>query len=73
MANLLDLDAVYLGGPGFGDAAEIYLDVVRDALDREAFMRRVHPVEARLSAVGAEAAALGAASVVLHNRLTPYG
>lgn len=73
MANLLDLNAVYLGGPGFGDAAEIYLEVVRDALANESFMRRVHPVETRLSAVGAEAAALGAASVVLHNRLTPYG
>lgn len=71
MVNLLDLDAVYLGGPGFADAAELYLDVLREALDHS-FARDVHPVETRLSAVGVEAAALGAASVVLHRQLTPF-
>jgi predicted NBD/HSP70 family sugar kinase len=71
MVNLLDLDAVYLGGPGFADAAELYLEVVREGLSH-AFTREVHPVETRLSAVGAEAAALGAASVVLHRHLTPF-
>ncbi|MFC4242133.1 ROK family protein [Gryllotalpicola reticulitermitis] len=71
MVNLLDLDAVYLGGPGFADAAELYLDVLREALGH-AFAREVHPVETRLSAVGIEAAALGAASVVLHRQLTPF-
>lgn len=71
MVNLLDLDAVYLGGPGFADAAELYLQVVREGLSH-AFTREVHPVETRLSAVGAEAAALGAASVVLHRHLTPF-
>lgn len=70
MVNLLDLDVVYLGGPGFADAAELYLEVLREALGH-AFARNVHPVEARLSAVGIEAAALGAASVVLHRQLTP--
>jgi predicted NBD/HSP70 family sugar kinase len=72
MVNLLDLDAVYLGGPGFADAAELYLEVLREALTR-AFTREVHAVETRLSAVGAEAAALGAASVVLHRNLVPFG
>lgn len=71
MVNLLDLDAVYLGGPGFADAAEIYLEVVREALTH-AYARDVHPVETQLSAVGIEAAALGAASVVLHRQLTPF-
>jgi predicted NBD/HSP70 family sugar kinase len=72
MVNLLDLDAVYLGGPGFADAAELYLEVLREALGH-AFTREVHAVETRLSAVGAEAAALGAASVVLHRNLVPFG
>jgi predicted NBD/HSP70 family sugar kinase len=72
MTNLLDLDTVYLGGPGFADAGELYAGVLRQALEAGAFMRRVHPVEVRMSAVGAETSALGAASLVLHSHLTPF-
>jgi predicted NBD/HSP70 family sugar kinase len=72
MTNLLDLDTVYLGGPGFADAGEIYAGALRRALDSGAFMRAVHPVEVRMSAVGAETSALGAASLVLHSHLTPF-
>jgi len=72
MVNLLDLDTVYLGGPGFADAGELYARALQDALERGAFMRRVHPIEVRMSAVGAETSALGAASLVLHTHLTPF-
>jgi hypothetical protein len=35
-------------------------------------MREVHPITVRLGVGGPDAAALGAASVVLHRRLTPH-
>jgi len=72
MANLLDLDTVYLGGPGFADAGELYAGTLRRALESGAFMRAVHPVEVRMSSVGAETSALGAASLMLHSHLTPF-
>ncbi|GAA4191958.1 ROK family transcriptional regulator [Gryllotalpicola kribbensis] len=72
MANLLDLDTVYLGGPGFADAGELYAGTLRRALENGAFMRAVHPVEVRMSSVGAETSALGAASLMLHSHLTPF-
>jgi predicted NBD/HSP70 family sugar kinase len=72
LINLFDLDKLYLAGPGFADVGHLYLDIVRDQLNRLAFTRSVHPVDVEMSAVGPEAAALGAASVVLHSRLTPH-
>ena len=70
--NLLDLDRIVLAGPGFGAAAEVYLRVVSADLERLSFVRAVHPTQVSLSRSGELSAALGAASVVLHNRLTPH-
>jgi predicted NBD/HSP70 family sugar kinase len=70
--NLLDLDQIILAGPGFGDAGEIYLRVVSDELNRLSFVRAVHPTKVGLSKAGPNSAALGAASLVLHSRLTPH-
>jgi len=72
LVNLFDLDMLYLAGPGFAHAGAIYLDTARDELNRLAFMRSVHPVDVQMSAVGRDAATLGAASVVLHSHLTPH-
>jgi predicted NBD/HSP70 family sugar kinase len=72
VVNMLDINTLCLGGPGFAEAGNIYLATVRDELERFAFMRTVHPVSVEMSAVGPEAAALGAASVVLHSHLTPH-
>jgi hypothetical protein len=72
IANIFDLDQLYLAGPGFAETGEIYLGVVRDYLDRLAFMRAVHPVKVELSDTSPESGALGAASVVLHSHLTPH-
>jgi len=72
VVNMLDIDTLFLGGPGFAEAGDIYLQTVRRELDTFAFMRSVHPVSVEMSAVGPEAAALGAASVVLHSHLTPH-
>ena len=71
MANTLDLGLVILAGPGFAGAGEIYLEAVRGALDTT-YIRSVHQVEVRLRSVHPNIAALGAASLVLHRRLTPH-
>lgn len=70
--NLMDIDLLYLAGPGFVDAGAIYFRIVREHLDRFAFLRSVHPVQVELSEIGLESAALGAAAVALQNELTPH-
>jgi len=72
VTNLLDLDQIILTGPGFGSAGEIYCRIVADELDRLSFVRAVHPTKVGLSRSGQNSAALGAASLVLHSRLTPH-
>jgi hypothetical protein len=37
-----------------------------------ALMRAVHPITVRLGRLGPDAAALGAATVILHRELTPH-
>ncbi|SDR99260.1 ROK family transcriptional regulator [Microlunatus soli] len=72
VTNLLDLDRIILAGPGFNSAADIYLRVVTERLDRHSFARAVHPTTVSLSKAGQDSAALGAASMVLHSRMTPH-
>lgn len=71
MANTLDLDLVILAGPGFAGAGHLYLAAVRSALD-SAYVHTLHPVDVQLRSVDPDAAALGAASLILHRRLTPH-
>ncbi len=72
LVNTLDLAQVSLAGPGFALLGEHYRSVVESQLTEYAFMRELHPITVRLSRAGADAAALGAASVVLHRQLTPH-
>lgn len=72
VTNLLDLDQVILAGPGFAVAGEIYLRRAQEDIDRLSRVRAVHPTTVALSRSSDISAALGAASLVLHNRLTPH-
>ena len=72
LVNTLDLAQVSLAGPGFALLGEQYRSIVESRLAEYAFMRELHPISVRLSSAGADAAALGAASVVLHRQLTPH-
>jgi predicted NBD/HSP70 family sugar kinase len=72
VTNLLDLDQIILAGPGFSIAGDIYLREVSQALERWSFVRAVHPTKVGLSKFSENSAALGAASLVLHSRLTPH-
>jgi len=72
LVNMMDLDYLYLAGPGFADAGSIYHRIIRNRLDSVALMRSIHPIHVELSEVGLESAALGAAAVVLQSELTPH-
>lgn len=72
LVNTLDLDLVSLAGPGFAQLGEEYRRTIDQRLKDTAYMRDVHPISIRLGAGGADASALGAASVVLHRHLTPH-
>jgi predicted NBD/HSP70 family sugar kinase len=71
LANTLDLDLVILAGPGFAHVGEIYREAVQTAM-RSAYVSTIHPVDIELRSVESDIAALGAASLVLHRRLTPH-
>jgi predicted NBD/HSP70 family sugar kinase len=71
VTNVLDLDQFVLAGPGFNLVGPIYADTVARHLANDTWARSVHPVTVGLSAMGDDAAALGAASLVLQTTLTP--
>ena len=68
--NLLDLDQIILAGPGFSLVGQIYADAAAEQLTRHSWARSIHAVRVGLSSMGNDAAALGAASLVLHVQLT---
>ncbi|KQV06478.1 ROK family transcriptional regulator [Leifsonia sp. Root112D2] len=71
MANLLDLDSIVLAGPSFSTAGTLYLRIIQRRLDEEFFARAKHSVTVQLSVQSADAAAVGAASLILQQQLAP--
>ncbi|QHC66192.1 ROK family protein [Rathayibacter sp. VKM Ac-2759] len=72
VVNLLDLDRVYLQGPGFADAGALYVRTIRGLVTRLARTRTIHSVSVELADPGLTAAAVGAATLVLQHVLTPH-
>jgi predicted NBD/HSP70 family sugar kinase len=72
LVNTLDLDLVSLAGPGFAELGEEFREAIDVRVAEVAFMRAVHRITVRLGTGSADAAARGAASVVLHRELTPH-
>ena len=70
ITNLLDLDQIILAGPGFSLVGQIYAHSAAEQLRYDSWARSVHQVRVGLSSMGNDVAALGAASLVLHTRLT---
>ncbi len=70
LANIIDPDLVVLTGPAFTAAGSLYLPVIQRRLDSAFFARDCHRVEVLLSPNAAEAAAIGAAAMVLQSELT---
>jgi predicted NBD/HSP70 family sugar kinase len=69
LTTLFDLDLIVLAGPSFSGATAIYRSVIEDELRRRAFNRRAHPVRVVPSVSGSDAAAIGAAVLVLQSEL----
>lgn len=72
LSNILDLDEVHLSGPGFATAGAIYGRIIQERLKQTCFMRGIHSVEVHVSQTGVDAAALGAAALVLQQAITPH-
>jgi len=70
MTTLFDLDLVVLAGPSFAVAGSIYQALIQQEVDRRTFARRAHPVLVVPSVSGSDAAAIGAAVLVLQSELT---
>jgi len=67
--NVLDLDRIVLTGPGLDLMGSLVAETVAEELSERAFSRNVHPTEVRLSESGRDAAAVGAATLVIHRQL----
>jgi predicted NBD/HSP70 family sugar kinase len=71
LANLFDLDSITLAGPAFAIAGSIYLRVIDSQVNAEFFARSRHGIRVRLSPQMQDAAAVGAATLVLQSELAP--
>lgn len=71
LLNVLDLELLVLCGPALTDVGERYADTIRRELSARTLARASQTVEVRLSPIGADAAALGAASLPLHRVFAP--
>jgi predicted NBD/HSP70 family sugar kinase len=71
VVNLLDADSLVLAGPSFTIAGSIYLTIVRDQNRTDFVAQAKHDVSVELSINIADAAAVGAAALVLQHRLAP--
>ena len=65
LVDLFDLDSIVLAGPSFTVAGSVYLSVLRERIAAEALPAVRHDVTVALSMRVADAAAVGAASMVL--------
>jgi predicted NBD/HSP70 family sugar kinase len=70
--NLIDVPEVIVGGAHFAAVEEIYVPILQSALDSQVLRRLVAPVTLKTADVGEEANAIGAAALVLRERL-PHG
>ncbi|SDG80955.1 ROK family transcriptional regulator [Microbacterium pygmaeum] len=69
ITNILDLERVVLTGPALDHVGALVAETVRAELAERAFARNVHTIDVRVSDSGRDAAAVGAASLVIHQRL----
>ncbi|GAA3796305.1 ROK family transcriptional regulator [Sphaerisporangium flaviroseum] len=71
IVNMLDIDLLVLGGPAMHKVADIYHRVVAEAVATRPLARRLHSVQVETSPIAADAAAIGAASLVFHATYAP--
>ncbi|GAA3563414.1 ROK family transcriptional regulator [Nonomuraea rosea] len=71
VVNMLDIDLLVLGGPALREVGEIYREVIARAVSSRSLARRLHVVRVETSPIAADAAAIGAASLVFHATYAP--
>jgi predicted NBD/HSP70 family sugar kinase len=71
IVNMLDIDLLVLGGPAMHEVADVYRQVVAAAVATRPLARRLHTVQVETSPIAADAAAIGAASLVFHATYAP--
>ncbi len=71
LANIFDLDSISLAGPAFSIVGSIYLRVVDTRVNSDFFAREQHNIRVWLSPHTQDAAAVGAATLVLQSELAP--
>ena len=67
--NLTDVPEVVIGGAHFAAVEEIFLPILRSAIEGQVLRRHIAPVALKTTDIGEEANAIGAAALVLHERL----
>ena len=71
VADILDLDSLALAGPAMSTAGSLYVATLERRLAAEFWAGARHGVRVTLAAHAADAAAVGAASLVLQQELAP--
>lgn len=71
IVNMLDIDLLVLGGPALREVGERYREVIARAVGTRTLARRLHAVRVETSPIAADAAAIGAASLVFHATYAP--
>ncbi|GAA4940943.1 putative NBD/HSP70 family sugar kinase [Nonomuraea thailandensis] len=71
LVNMLDIDLLVLGGPALREVGGIYRQAIERAVSGRSLARRLHAVRVETSPIAADAAAIGAASLVFHTTYAP--
>jgi predicted NBD/HSP70 family sugar kinase len=71
IANFIDVDLIILGGNGIHHVESRYVDIVASALAGRPLARHIRTVQVAASPLGADAAVVGSAALVLHATYSP--
>ncbi|GAA3657749.1 ROK family transcriptional regulator [Nonomuraea antimicrobica] len=71
VVNMLDIDLLVLGGPALREVGGLYREVIARAVAERPLARGLHAVRVETSPIAADAAAIGAASLVFHATYAP--
>ncbi|WP_309081221.1 ROK family transcriptional regulator [Zhihengliuella sp.] len=71
LANVYDVDKVFLGGPVWSEASSLLIEDAREAIQSQFLMSSVHRLDVETSSLGHHLGAIGGACAVLDAALSP--